>query len=150
MRWLVIGVGNELRRDDGLGPWLTERIAEWAIPGVATRTVQQLTPELAAAIVQYDRVLFIDADRVHAKPTLTRVSARFGSSRLGHALGAGEVMAFAETLSDRVPPAWLALVPGADFEFGEGRSESAAKAAEAALNRIGELLRGADPCTKSD
>jgi hydrogenase maturation protease len=150
MRWLVIGVGNELRRDDGLGPWLAERIAEWGIPGVAIRTVQQLTPELAAASVQPDRVLFIDADRVHTEPTLTRVPAKLGNSRLGHALGAEEVMAFAETLSDRVPPAWLALVPGSDFEFGEGHSGSAAKAAEAALIRIGELLRGTDPCTKSD
>lgn len=149
MGWLVIGVGNELRRDDGLGPWLAGRIAESGIPGVATRTVQQLTPELAAAIVQHDRVLFIDADRVHAEPTLTRVSAKLGSSRLGHALGAEEVMAFVETLSDRGPPAWLALVPGSDFEFGEGLSESAAKAAAAALIRIDALLRGVDPCTKS-
>ncbi len=63
---LVIGIGNPLRGDDGVGWWLAER-AEQLPPGTPTRgpllvrTVQQLTPELAAELTDVRRVLFIDA-----------------------------------------------------------------------------------------
>lgn len=63
---LVIGIGNPLRGDDGVGRWLAER-AEQLPPGTPTgdpplvRTVQQLTPELAAELTDARRVLFIDA-----------------------------------------------------------------------------------------
>ena len=63
---LVIGIGNPLRGDDGVGWWLTER-AEQLPRATSTgspllvRTVQQLTPELAAELTAARRVLFIDA-----------------------------------------------------------------------------------------
>jgi len=48
---LVIGIGNPLRGDDGVGTWLAEQAAVLtaAEPDgpVAVRSVQQLTPELA-------------------------------------------------------------------------------------------------------
>lgn len=150
MRWLVIGVGNELRRDDGLGAWLVERIAACRIPGVETRTVQQLMPELAAEIVRFDRVVFVDADRVHAEPTLMRVSAHSENARFGHAMTAGEVLGLAEMLGNHPPQAWLALIPGVDFGYGEGLSEPASRSARAFLSQIVELLSEAVPCTESD
>ena len=64
MRWLAIGIGNTLRRDDGIGPWLAERIEEWRLPGIRTKTVHQLTPEIAAEIAEANAVLFLDASAV--------------------------------------------------------------------------------------
>lgn len=75
---LVIGIGNTLRGDDGVGWWLAERLEgqrpaaeEGAGPSIAgsaavngwpqVRTVQQLTPELAEELQAVRRVLFIDA-----------------------------------------------------------------------------------------
>ena len=45
---LVIGYGNELRGDDGLGPYIAARVEEQCLPHVRTLTVHQLTPELTA------------------------------------------------------------------------------------------------------
>lgn len=63
---LVIGIGNPLRGDDGVGWWLAER-AEQLPPATPTgsrllvRAVQQLTPELSEELAGARRVLFIDA-----------------------------------------------------------------------------------------
>lgn len=57
---LVIGIGNPLRSDDGVGWWLARRAERW-LPASQLRAVQQLTPELAADVAAAARVLFIDA-----------------------------------------------------------------------------------------
>ena len=56
---LVIGIGNPLRGDDGIGWRLAARLP--AQPGLAVRCRQQLTPELAADLAAVQRVLFLDA-----------------------------------------------------------------------------------------
>jgi hydrogenase maturation protease len=57
---LVIGIGNPLRGDDGVGWWLAQRAERW-LPPSQLRAVRQLTPELASDIAAAARVLFIDA-----------------------------------------------------------------------------------------
>jgi hypothetical protein len=44
---LVIGYGNSLRRDDGVGPRVAEAVEALQLPGVRTLTCQLLTPEFA-------------------------------------------------------------------------------------------------------
>jgi hydrogenase maturation protease len=57
---LVIGIGNSLRSDDGVGWRLARRAEHWR-PEAQVRSVQQLTPELAVELAAASRVLFIDA-----------------------------------------------------------------------------------------
>ena len=62
---LLIGIGNPLRGDDGVGGALLEELAEergeWSSPAMELRAVQQLTPEVALAVAGAGRVLFVDA-----------------------------------------------------------------------------------------
>lgn len=62
---LLIGIGNPLRGDDGVGLALLEELAEelggWSTPSAELKAVHQLTPELAWAVAQAQRVLFLDA-----------------------------------------------------------------------------------------
>ena len=64
-RRLVIGYGNRLRGDDGVGWEVASRLAA-AVPSEAAHilTVHQLTPELAEPVSEADLVIFIDASRV--------------------------------------------------------------------------------------
>lgn len=57
---LVIGIGNPLRGDDGVGWWLARRAETLKLTPRVLR-VQQLTPELAEELAGARRVLFIDA-----------------------------------------------------------------------------------------
>lgn len=144
MTWLAIGIGNTLRSDDGLGPWLAERVAAWKLPGVTILIVHQLTPELAVEIASHDRVLFLDASQTSSDPMLVEIEPARSASSLGHAIGPGDLLALASSFGPG-RPGWGAFVPGNDFRFGEGLSEAAAEAGERALTDIGILLRNNDP-----
>ena len=56
---LVIGIGNPLRGDDGIGWRLAAQLPAGA--GLVVRCRQQLTPELAEELAAVERVLFLDA-----------------------------------------------------------------------------------------
>lgn len=57
-RWLVVGLGNPLRGDDGLGARVVELLAG---AGVDTWAEHGPTPELAERVARYSRVVFVDA-----------------------------------------------------------------------------------------
>src|SRR3954469_24004396 len=59
-RILLIGCGNPLRSDDGLG-WHMAQSLTGCPDTMDVRAVHQLTPELAEPISQADLVIFIDA-----------------------------------------------------------------------------------------
>ena len=58
---LVIGYGNTLRGDDGVGPRVAEAVGELNLPGVHTLICPLLTPELANPISRAGKVIFVDA-----------------------------------------------------------------------------------------
>jgi hydrogenase maturation protease len=149
MTWLVIGIGNTLRRDDGLGPWLAQQIAAWRLPAVTTCSVQQLTPELVEEIASHERVLFLDACASDERSRIVDIPPSLGANRLGHSLSPEDLLSLADCLGMRRPRAWMATVPGADFGFGEGLTNNATRRGAEALVNIGKLLREAEPCTKS-
>jgi hypothetical protein len=79
---LLIGIGNPLRGDDGVGPWLVEtwgRRRGWRraargkggerLTPIRVRVVDQLLPEVAEELAAVRRVLFVDAWRVEAGGT---------------------------------------------------------------------------------
>jgi hydrogenase maturation protease len=62
-RGLVVGYGNTLRRDDGVGVRAAELMAEDPrFAGIEVLTAYQLTPELALDIAAASLVVFVDAD----------------------------------------------------------------------------------------
>ena len=72
-RALVIGYGNTLRADDGLGPAVAERLgSEWADEDVGVLSCQLLTPELAEPVSRAEIVVFIDAAAASFLQTLFR------------------------------------------------------------------------------
>ena len=57
---LIIGYGNTLRGDDGVGYKIAEIIEQWNINNITSLAVHQLTPDLAENIAQADTVIFVD------------------------------------------------------------------------------------------
>ena len=134
---LVIGYGNELRRDDGVGPQAARAVTAWGRPGVQALAVHQLTPELAEQVASAARVIFVDArpDDGGAVEVsrLGPVAARPG---LGHTGDPRELLALVAALYGRCPEAWLVTVPTVDLDFGEGLSPAAQRGLSEALRRI--------------
>ncbi|MFQ6537910.1 MULTISPECIES: hydrogenase maturation protease [Aphanothece] len=114
----VIGIGNPLRGDDGVGPRLAEQ--------VGGRSVHQLTPELAAELAPLQRVLFVDAWPVPpaaaARPLprldpLTSACSR-GHAGISHHLDPAHLLAITAALYGRAPRAALLRVPAYAFQHG--------------------------------
>lgn len=143
-RSLVIGIGNPLRGDDGVGWQLAEEL------GDPHRSVHQLTPECAALLLDWERVLFVDAawsaeggagpsDPLQAAqaaplPSLRRLPcdpSGLGAAPaaaitpvLSHHLSAEALLAIAAELYDHRPEAWQLLLPAVDFAHAEAVSPS--------------------------
>jgi hydrogenase maturation protease len=141
---LVVGYGNELRRDDGAGCLVVRELAALALPGVRTRVVQQLVPELAAEMAEASRVFFVDALAAGARDevTLDRLEPLPFAAGLGHVSDPGGLLSLTGAVYGRAPEAWLVAVAGEDFAPGEGLSARAAANARGALR----LIRGVLGC----
>lgn len=132
---LLIAYGNSLRRDDGAGLILADRLLQvWQQQKKPVRCIKahQLLPEMVEDIAQTDvsLVLFLDTrdasgeggdKEVWVRPlTVNEVSPS-----LGHHLDPTALLAYARLLYGRQPPGWLITVPGVDFGHGEGLSQTA-------------------------
>jgi hydrogenase maturation protease len=136
-RLLVIGYGNELRGDDAVGPCAARVVAEWGLPGVTALAVPQLTPELALALKDVDRVVFVDAG---AELDVRRLEAATGTCA-GHTSDPHGLLALTEALYVHRPEAWLLTIPVTDFELGAPLSLAAQRGLAVALRRLSNLIR---------
>jgi hydrogenase maturation protease len=129
MKTLMIGYGNTLRKDDGLGVYAALSLAELPLPGdLEIRTYHQLSPELSPVLAQIDHAVFIDAALASdaEKPgtintrTLQPRTSQPGS--ITHHFDPETLLAMAETLYGHAPQAALFSVTAASFDLEEGLS----------------------------
>jgi hydrogenase maturation protease len=143
---LVIGYGNELRGDDGVGPRVARTVAGWQRPGVRALAVHQLTPELVDELIDVEQVVFVDADAgAEGMVCWRHVHPAGAPARLGHAGDPGWLLALADALTGRSPRAWMATIPARALGYGECWSPAAARGAKAVLHRIADLARHPQP-----
>ena len=123
---LIVGYGNPLRGDDGVGQAVARAFAnEAAIDGVDAIACHQLTPELAERFAAAARVVLIDAA---AGPEAGRISviplqpAPAPASTLGHHVEPSQLLHMAQRLYGRSPEAYLVTVGASSLELGEGLS----------------------------
>jgi hydrogenase maturation protease len=134
---LVIGYGNELRSDDGVGPKVAAAIAAMQWPGVDAIACQQLTPELAELIASARAVIFVDAARDSGSEVQTQMIEPSPTAQvMAHAGGPESLLALAREWFGKCPPAWLIRVPAATFDFGEQLSALAEKGLAEAIEEI--------------
>ena len=131
---LLIGWGNPLRGDDGVGQAIAAAVERWGQPQLVVEAAVQLTPELAPLLAAARRVLFVDAEagaaavtggwRLEPVPPLEPggTTAAWSSQPLSHHASPGVLLMLAETLYGRRPPAWQLLVAAHACGFGSGLS----------------------------
>jgi hydrogenase maturation protease len=137
---LVIGIGNSLRGDDGVGPMIANHIARLRLPGVEAITAHQLVPELAEKLNQFSIVIFLDAvPSMNDAPVFRRIAGEALVSQFSHQLSPTQLLKMAKTISGRTPDAWLLKVPVLQFEVGEELSRFAIANSQIAINMIQSL-----------
>ena len=134
---LIIGYGNTLRRDDGVGPGVAEAVAGLALPGVRTLACPLLTPELAEAVSQAHVVIFVDAAVDAPREVQLRTLAPAESSQvMAHAASPATLLALARDVFGHAPEAWLITVPVEDLGIGDEFSPLAQRGFETAVGHV--------------
>lgn len=144
---LVVGYGNTLRNDDGVGPRAAEEIARLHLPGVTAVACPLLTPELADPVSRADCVVFVDAS-VEASPEVRfRPLQPADSSRiLAHAADPATLLALARDVFGHAPRAWWLTIPVTDLGVGESLSDRARSGLRVAVDRLQQWIE--DRCGK--
>lgn len=138
---LVIGYGNTLRGDDGLGPRVADAVEALHLPGVRTLTCQQLSPEHAEPIAQAQRVIFVDAAVALPGAVLLRPLAPNDSHQLmGHAADPRTMLALSRDVFGQVPQAWWLTIPAVNLAFSEELTPAARRGLAEAVEKIQQLL----------
>src|SRR5579859_7249585 len=136
---LVIGYGNTLRSDDGVGPRVVEAVEELTLPGVHTVIRGLLTPELAEPISQARCVVFVDgAVDAPAQVQLRPLSPGASSQIMAHAADPRTLLALARDVFGHAPEAWWLTIPAENMEIGE---ELSAKAKAGVVRAVEEIRK---------
>ena len=147
---LVLGLGNTLRSDDGLGVIAVKRLLErYSLPpAVRVRAGGVLGVHLLADLEGVQTLIIVDAIRSEEPPgTLIRlvgdeVPQRFQARVSLHEVALAELLALADVVNIRPPHlVALGLVP-ASIAMGEGLSPEVAKRLDRLIDALWqEILR---------
>ena len=149
---LVVGYGNPLRQDDGIGQHVAKTIADWNLPQVEAIAVHQLTPELAEYLIRAEMAIFVDACPVATSPDVSIQPLELAESGMtsGHSCDPQSLLAMTQALYGYHPRSWWVMVPGVHFELGECFSPIADQGIKTALQQIKQFIQTArrEPCMK--
>jgi len=143
--FLIIGYGNVLRHDDGVGPKVAEAVEALHLPNVRTLICQQLSPEHAEPISRARIVIFVDATVDAPKEVqLRKLEPKESVQLMAHAADPRTMLALARAVFGHCPEAWWLTIPAIKLGFGEDLSPDAQRGFETAVAEIKKLCRLAE------
>ena len=149
---VVVGVGNEFRRDDGVGPAVVARLRGRDLPGVRLAECDGETGRLLDLWRDAHVVIIVDAVRTaHPRPgrihrRSLRHPAMAGRATSSHAADLGAVVELARVLGRLPEVLLLYAVEVADTSYGVGLSVPVYRAVRRLADEIaGTAVLGVPP-----
>jgi len=140
---LVIGYGNDLRGDDGIGVAVADKLSETVLKdGVRILTCQQLTPELASEISKMDRVILIDAAQgsTPGKATVSRIEPDKDGATFTHELQPSTLLSCCLGLYGVCPETFLVSIVGSSFDFSDKLSDALTRSMPQLVRFVREFI----------
>jgi len=147
-RTLILAWGNDFHRDDGAGRRAAVALRDLQLPGTEVHDFNQLVPEHAELLLEADRVLFLDAFPAEPGqgallvPLHDQQAIALPRSCFGHAVQPNEIATLAADLYGARPEAWLAAIPGFEFDLGEDMSAAAEAGCREVVEKIVRMIQG--------
>jgi len=140
---LVVGYGNTLRSDDGVGPYAIRELQKlMSRENVEFLEVQQLQPEHAEVLSRKDLAIFIDAV-MQVISGETHYEIIFPASKapgMSHSTDPESLLFAAKELYGRAQKAILATVAGECFGLGTQLSLEVEVAVKGLSVRVGQMI----------
>ncbi len=140
--FLVIGYGNTLRGDDGVGPLVADAVEKLNLPGVRTLVCQQLSPEHADPVSRAHTVVLVDA-AVDAprEVQLRKIEPNESAQLMAHAADPRTMLALARDVFGHAPQAWWLTIPAVKLDFSETLTPETQRGFAEAVEKIQALCR---------
>jgi hydrogenase maturation protease len=143
---LVVGFGNPLRGDDGVGCSAAGLLAaDPRLEGATILARHQLTPELATDIASASLVVLIDAsvdDGAAGSVAVRSIQPRRDSPlSWSHHLDPAALAGLADALYDHVPPMVLISVTGAEFTGADRLSPAVQRVLREVVERVARAVQ---------
>lgn len=140
---LIVGVGNTLMGDDGIGAYVAARLEERHLPGVHAVTVQQMTSDLLDEMLQANKTIIVDA-AVEADPVQfykVDETAPAGAS-YSHYTSAIQLLKMAQLVYERNLSVYICAVGARDLTLNGTLSPEGKKNADQAVSTILGWING--------
>jgi hydrogenase maturation protease len=144
---IVLGVGNEWRRDDGAGPACARLLADRLPPDVEVATAAGETTEVLTLLEGREQAIVIDAVSSPAPPgTIHRIDVHSDPlpaafSRLSsHGFGLAEAIELARALGKLPARVTVYGIEGEDFGDGEGLTPAVLRAVQRVAGDVAILI----------
>ncbi|MFH1675207.1 MAG: hydrogenase maturation protease [Pseudomonadota bacterium] len=143
---LIVGYGNILRGDDGVGPYVMDLLRDHVGNRAKLVTLPQLDISLALDIKESDLTIFVDAqtgifdDLVHIERLYPASLSCPSFSYTSHLVSIPFLLELTQRWYNATPVCYLVTVKGVDFSLSEKISMTAKEAARLAVQKILELL----------
>jgi hydrogenase maturation protease len=137
----IIGYGNPQRRDDGIGPYVADRLNNVLKHKKEIRILSphQLEPDLVEELRYARLLILVDAamDKINGGWQWVKVNPELEDlPYLTHHFKPAFLLGILQALYHQFPQTWLVSVQGEDFEFGEGLTPQAKKRAHRVVSEI--------------
>ena len=140
---LIVGVGNTLMGDDGIGAYVAARLDEQQLPGLRTITVQQLSSDLLDDMLSAAHTIIVDASVEDEPVQFYKVmeTASTGASH-SHYTSAIQLLKMAELVYARQLSVYICAVGAHDLTLQEELSPCGKKNADQAVSTILGWING--------
>lgn len=135
---LVIGIGNPLRCDDGVGPYVADCIEAKDLKHVHVWVTQQLHLEDLEAMLKFGKIILVDAS-IAGPPVnfyQVKISKEQTMASSSHHLSTETFVNLARSIYNQDLPMHLCSIRGNNFEIGDKISSEVLKRAQEAVELI--------------
>lgn len=145
-RTVILAWGNDFHRDDGAGRKAAAMLRGMNLPGVEVHDFNQLVPEHCELLIDADLAIFLDAypaapgQGALLLPLLDQQAITLPRSCFGHAMQPHEIAKMAMDLYGAQTEAWLAAIPGFEFDLGEELSDATQRGVDVILQQLATLI----------
>ena len=140
---LVIGIGNPLRCDDGVGPYVAECIEAKGLNAVKVWITQQLQVEDLERMLEFERIILVDASMIGPHVDFRQVQGVKGQTlSSSHHLSAETFVTLALSIYRKNMHMHLCSIRGNHFEVGDKLSPQVLACAQEAVELICRSIKG--------
>lgn len=133
---LIIGIGNNTRKDDGLGWCFLDKLEKDGFNPDNLLCKYQLMVEDAEIIAEYETVFFVDAckERIDEGFMVEEIYPAKQVAFSTHSVPPNQILNLCETIYNKTPKAYIVKIEGFYWDIEIGLSERAEKNLKNAFN----------------